>query len=65
LDIVYNLVGSSSQELSAEEVALGYKQLIDVEHGSRTMKRPWTCGQSIIAGTTAFPLMQQQRPHML
>jgi hypothetical protein len=65
LDIVYNLVGSSNQELSAEELSLGYKQLIDVEHRFRTMKRPWTCGQSIIAEATAFPLKQQQRPHML
>ncbi len=33
-----HLVSSSNEELSAEELALGYKQLMDVERGFRTMK---------------------------
>jgi hypothetical protein len=32
------LLSSSDDSLSADEIALGYKQLIDVERGSRTLK---------------------------
>jgi hypothetical protein len=46
------LLRSSDLHLSAEDIALGYKQLLEVERGWRDMNRSSTCAPSTTAART-------------
>lgn len=47
------LLRCSNPHLSAEDIALGYKQLLQVERDWRDMKTTWSCGRSITGSRTA------------
>ena len=47
------LLRTSDPHLSAEDIALGYKQLLEVERGWRDMKQSSTCARSTTASKTA------------
>jgi hypothetical protein len=52
------LIRTSDDTLSAEDVALGYKQLVDIEQAFCTLKSTLEyCGPCIIAWKTAFVRM--------
>lgn len=47
------LLSTSDPDLSAEDVALGYKNLLEAERGFRDMKPHWTCARSITGSNPA------------
>ncbi len=50
------LLRCSDPDLSAEDIALGYKQLLEVERGWRDMKTLWSCGPCSTVSRTASAL---------